>query len=68
MRIPPGPEAAGEGGDPAGAGGGGAGGGGGDTKLGGGGAEAYLGGGGAGVPGTVDEHPGSGEIEQYVPQ
>ena len=30
--------------------------------------EVELGGGGAEVPGTVDEHPGPGEVEQYEPQ
>jgi hypothetical protein len=36
---------------------------------GGGGADLCSGGGGeAEVPGTVDEHPGPGEVEQYVPQ
>ena len=39
-----------------------------EVELGGGGLEVELGGGGAEVPGTVDEHPGPGEVEQNEPQ
>jgi hypothetical protein len=64
-------ELGGEGGDGGGGGGGGGDGSGGGGGGGGGGGDGSGGGGGGGgaeVPGTVDEHPGPGEVEQVVPQ